>query len=355
MAEEEPSVKQLPDGSQVICEGGVCRLLPPPARQDASDTGEEEGKTNEEQGEDTVERTQGGNPAFVAQHISMEQADQLVDFGFPRLRAEKALFHIRQQPGGGGIEAAVEWLEVHAEDEDIDEPIKEEEKPKEKVVLTEEEAQRRAYELQKKLREDRIEREKKEAIEREKLRLAQTKAMLEQNAKLEEEQRKRQLAQLQKEKEDHKRERERQRQLLREEYRERFGCEMPEEDDATEEGAAARLKKMNGKEKVAYWCNRLMKKYRKDQKEQLRVCFTTVRVYCLNAKDHPLEEKYLKIRKENNAFKSRVLPFEGALELLDVCGFKDTGDFLAISGQPDGFVLGQALKFLDVLLEQLKN
>lgn len=49
--------------------------------------------------------------------------------------------------------------------------------------------------------QDRLEREKKEAIEREKQRLHQTKMMLEQNAKLEEEQRKRQLAQLQKEKE----------------------------------------------------------------------------------------------------------------------------------------------------------
>lgn len=352
MAEEEPSVKQLPDGSQVVCEGGICRLLPGAARQDA--TAEDGEQSTQERGE-RVELTQGGNPAFVAQHINMEQVDQLVDFGFPRLRAEKALFHVRQHSADGAIEAAVEWLEAHAEDDDVDEPIKEEEKPKEKVVLTEEEAQRRAYELQKKLREDRLEREKREAIEREKLRLAQTKAMLEQNAKLEEEQRKRQLAQLQKEKEEHKRERERQRQLLRDEYRERFGCEMPEEDDSTEEGAAARLKKMSGKEKVAYWCNRLMKKYKKDQKEALRVCFTTVRVYCANAKDHPLEEKFLKIRKENNAFKSRVLPFEGALDLLDVCGFKDTGDFLVINGQPDGFVLGQALKFIDVLLEQLKN
>ncbi|CBZ50075.1 hypothetical protein NCLIV_005510 [Neospora caninum Liverpool] len=328
MAEEEPSVKQLPDGSQVVCEGGICRLLPGAARQDA--TAEDGEQSTQERGE-RVELTQGGNPAFVAQHINMEQVDQLVDFGFPRLRAEKALFHVRQHSADGAIEAAVEWLEAHAEDDDVDEPIKEEEKPKEKVVLTEEEAQRRAYELQKKLREDRLEREKREAIEREKLRLAQTKAMLEQNAKLEEEQRKRQLAQLQKEK------------------------EMPEEDDSTEEGAAARLKKMSGKEKVAYWCNRLMKKYKKDQKEALRVCFTTVRVYCANAKDHPLEEKFLKIRKENNAFKSRVLPFEGALDLLDVCGFKDTGDFLVINGQPDGFVLGQALKFIDVLLEQLKN
>lgn len=72
---------------------------------------------------------------------------------------------------------------------------------------------------------------------------------------------------------------------------------MPEEEEATEEGLAARLKKMSGKDKVAYWCNQLVKKYKKtEQKEPLRVCFTTIRTYCLNAKEHPLEEKYLKIR-----------------------------------------------------------
>ncbi|PHJ16741.1 uba ts-n domain-containing [Cystoisospora suis] len=129
---------------------------------------------------------------------------------------------------------------------------------------------------------------------------------------------------------------------------------MPEEEETTEEGLAARLKKMSGKEKVAYWCNQLLKKYKREQKDSLRVCFTTIRTYCLNAKEHPLEEKYLKIRKENNAFKTRVLPFEGALSLLEVCGFKDNGgEFLIIEGQPDGFVLGQALKFIDVILQQL--
>ncbi|PFH33777.1 PUB domain-containing protein [Besnoitia besnoiti] len=352
MADGDSHAQDTPAGYRVVCDGDVCRLVPDSASKDESSPAP---VSTEADKPEEVEFTQGGNPAFVALHINTEVRDQLVDFGFSRLRAEKALFHVSQQPGAASIEAAVEWLEAHADDEDIDSPITEQEKPKEKVVLTEEEAQRRAYELQRKLREDRLEREKKEAIEREKRRLAQTKAMLEQNAKLEEEQRKRQLAQLQKEKEDHKKERERQRQLLRQEYRERFGCEMPEEEDTTEEGAASRLKKMSGKEKVAYWCNVLMKKYRKDQKDGLRVCFTTLKTYCGNAKEHPLEEKYLSIRKENNAFKSRVLPFEGALELLDVCGFKDQGEFLVIEGQPDGFVLGQALKFIDVLLDQLRS
>lgn len=96
---------------------------------------------------------------------------------------------------------------------------------------------------------------------------------------------------------------------------------------------------------------------------------------------------------------NRVMCCEGSVELLDACGFKDQGaackmlyalpvvlqrllvpkhvtvvgrwhivgcktmgcraappgEVLAIEGQPDGFVLSQAQKFLDLLIGQLRN
>ncbi|PHJ25347.1 pub domain-containing protein [Cystoisospora suis] len=144
MATEGHEVTNLPGGAQMVCDGEVCRLLPGPylaeeTQASSSETPEGEKKQEEAggeaQGEDAhrIETTQGGNPAFVSQHVDEEQVSQLVDFGFPRLRAEKALFYVRTQPGGGGVEAAVEWLEAHAEDEDIDAPISESEQPKERV------------------------------------------------------------------------------------------------------------------------------------------------------------------------------------------------------------------------------
>lgn len=48
------------------------------------------------------------------------EIDSLVEMGFPRHRAEKAL----AASGNRGIEAAMEWLFAHAEDPDIDEPNK---------------------------------------------------------------------------------------------------------------------------------------------------------------------------------------------------------------------------------------
>ncbi|KAL8431782.1 hypothetical protein Efla_005004 [Eimeria flavescens] len=295
----------------------------------------------------------------LADLVDSSLLSQLLEMGFTEARAGRALLATKGSPN---IEAALAWIESHEEDSDIDEPLTAEElaahKQPSKTPLSEEEAQRLAYELQKKLREERIKREKQEAIENERLRLQQAKALLEQNAKLEEESRKRAIAQLQKEKEEAKRERERQRELLRQDYRDRFGREMPE--DGEQAAPEERLAKMSAKEKVAFFTNAIYKRYKNEDPQKLAVCLSTLRTYCTNAKANPTEAKFHRIRqvrfrKENAAFKARVLPFEGSLDLLNACGFKDQGDVLAIDGSPDGFTLAQAVKFLDLLIGQLKG
>lgn len=302
---------------------------------------------------DAEAQENGGVPA-LSELVDSDLLNQLLEMGFKEARAGRALLATK---GQANLEAALSWIESHEDDSDIDEPLTAEQllahKAPPKSPLSEEEAQRLAYELQKRLREERLKREKQEAIEKERLRLQQSKAMLEQNAKLEEEARKRAIAKLQREKEEAKKERERQRELLRQDYRDRFGCEMP--DDMAQADPDERVAKMSGKEKVAFFSNAIFKRYKKDEAEKLLVCLATLRVYIVNAKDNPTEPKYHRIRKENPAFKARVLPCEGSLELLDACGFKNQGDVLAIEGQPDGFVLAQAVKFLDVLIGQLKS
>ncbi|KAF4706175.1 hypothetical protein FOZ63_022512, partial [Perkinsus olseni] len=69
--------------------------------------------------------------------------------GFPLVRAEKALYY----SDNAGVENAVQWLGEHENDEDIDKPL-----PAPKPQMSKEEAQAKALELQKKLREDRMER-----------------------------------------------------------------------------------------------------------------------------------------------------------------------------------------------------
>lgn len=304
---------------------------------------------------EVVDVAQDATSPALADLVDVNLLGQLQEMGFSEARAGRALLALRGGPST--VEAALAWIEEHEDDSDVDNPLTAEElaayKPAKKTPLTEEEAQRLAYELQKRLREERLKREKQEAIEKERLRLQQSKAMLEQQAKLEEETRKRALEQLQREKEEAKKERERQRELLRQDYRDRFGCEMPE--DPSHAAPEERLAKMSGKEKVAYYSNALFKRYKKEDPQKLLVCLNTLRLYVNNAKEHPTDPKYHRIRKENAAFKARVLVCDGSVELLDACGFKDQGDTLAIQGQPDGFVLAQAMKFLDLLIGQLRG
>eukprot|EP00920_Eleutheroschizon_duboscqi_P039306 GHVT01094658.1.p2 GENE.GHVT01094658.1~~GHVT01094658.1.p2 ORF type:complete len:179 (+),score=52.39 GHVT01094658.1:894-1430(+) len=176
--------------------------------------------------------------------------------------------------------------------------------------------------------------------------------MLQQAEKLKEEERKRNVLKLQREKYDHTKEAERQKQFLREEYRERFGKEMPEESAATDQSQS--LSKMSGKDRVAWWCAHLRKLHAASNPQGLRSCLPVLRAYCANAKEHPTEAKYLSIRQENSAFKTRVLPMDGAVQLLEVVGFKDDGQgHLAVEGIPDGYLLGVALKFLDLMISQM--
>ncbi|XP_037695012.1 UBX domain-containing protein 1 isoform X2 [Choloepus didactylus] len=107
--------------------------------------------------------------------------ESLIEMGFPRGRAEKAL----ALTGNQGIEAAMDWLMEHEDDPDVDEPL---ETPlghilgpgsaagEGKPVLSEEERQeqtKRMLELVAQKQREREEREEREALERERQRRRQ--------------------------------------------------------------------------------------------------------------------------------------------------------------------------------------
>ncbi|XP_066893514.1 UBX domain-containing protein 1 isoform X4 [Kogia breviceps] len=116
--------------------------------------------------------------------------ESLIEMGFPRGRAEKAL----ALTGNQGIEAAMDWLMEHEDDPDVDEPLANplghtlgrEPTPTEqgpgsgvgegKPILTEEERQeqtKRMLELVAQKQREREEREEREALERERQRRRQ--------------------------------------------------------------------------------------------------------------------------------------------------------------------------------------
>nr|AZL94361.1 peroxisomal biogenesis factor 14 [Nephromyces sp. MMRI] len=231
----------------------------------------------------------------------------------------------------------------------------------EKSKLTKEEAEHLAYELQKKIRKERLEREKKEAIERERNRIASSKLMQEQVSKLEEQTRHRAIKQMQKEKEEHEKERQRQLELIRNDWRERFGAEYPgaESGDASsgaeKDGEKKKKPVKSKREAVAACCNKVYS-LNKDVKDDasLKKCLTTLKLYIGNAYNNPNEGKFMRIKKENETFKTKVASFEGTIALLNAVGFleNEDGDFLEITPPPDGFILSCALKYIEVLLSR---
>ncbi|KAF8821149.1 PUB domain-containing protein [Cardiosporidium cionae] len=238
--------------------------------------------------------------------------------------------------------------------EGLENPLaeKDSEVPPAVTELSKEEALEKAYQLQAKRRQQRIAEESREEAERERNRILQTRAMQDQLTKQEVSNRKQVIEQIKKEKEAHAKERKRQEDLVKEEWQERFGTEYPEDSAAADETEA--LKGKSGRKLVAYWCNRLLTANKECNKDNLKKCLSCLKIYINNVIIHPSDQKYRKIKKSNEAFQTRVACFSGAIELLEAVGFKnEEGDFYIIQGSPDLFLLGCAMKYINLQLERI--
>lgn len=287
------------------------------------------------------------NPPEIKEKVNQDLVKQIMEMGFSELRAEKALY----KTDNAGLEHAVNWLSDHAEDADIDLPLlKPGPPPPEKPKMSKEEAEAKALELQRKLRQKKAEEEKLSEREKERMRIESTKMMVEANEKLKEEERKRAFEQMQREKEAHERHRAELKEQLRRDYIERFGCEPPDEEAEKEKG----IKEKSAKDQVAHYLGKLKKNYKDTDKEGLKTCLTTLRVYVKNLQDNPQDPKFKKLKLENKAFQTRVVPYDGALDFLDVIGFEKKDDCLEQRKSiPDGWLCGNAIKFIDLILSQI--
>ncbi|KAK6589234.1 hypothetical protein RS030_213283 [Cryptosporidium xiaoi] len=288
----------------------------------------------------------------IKEYVNKEYLNSLLSMGFGEVESEKSLFFTRNS----GLENAITWIEENSNDPSLKDAIVEVvaspdkegefENKVDTAKLTDEEILRKAKELQKKAREIRINKEKEEEIEKERRRIASTKQLLEAQRKMEESERKRNIEMIAKEKDFHEKERQRQLNLLKIEWEERFGCPYPEEEKKD-------IPKGN-KEKVGYYCNKMNNMYKSTDSSGIIKCFSLLRTYISNILSNPYEEKYRKIRLSNPTFESKVLKYEGSLELLISCGFvkDENGEFLIIPSDktPDSFACSQAIKFLNLLI-----
>eukprot|EP00916_Digyalum_oweni_P018968 GHVL01031643.1.p1 GENE.GHVL01031643.1~~GHVL01031643.1.p1 ORF type:complete len:309 (+),score=63.62 GHVL01031643.1:55-981(+) len=193
------------------------------------------------------------NPDHVQESLDKHAMEQLSSMGFPLIRAEKALFLSSNK-----VEAALNWLEDHQADEDVDVPLSIQGSQPPKPKLSPEEAKAKACELQQKLREQRILREKEDEKQREKDRIASSKLMLETKRKLDEANRLREAELRDREKQKHDEEKRQLRELVKRDWEARHGKPYPG-DEAV---AVSAVSKMSSKEQVIHWINIIKKTYK---------------------------------------------------------------------------------------------
>lgn len=91
---------------------------------------------------------------------------------------------------------------------------------------------------------------------------------------------------------------------------------------------------------------------------ELATCLQTLRAYISNLAKHPQEPKYQSINCENNNFRSKVASVEGAIAVLEACGFVADGTKLLVDAEflkTKGRKLWDALSKVDLILEQVKQ
>ncbi|XP_061955999.1 uncharacterized protein LOC133677879 [Populus nigra] len=267
---------------------------------------------------------------MVAPEVDKKILDELEAMGFPTARATRALHY----SGNASLEAAVNWVVEHENDPDIDEmPMvsinSKVEAPK--PSLTPEEMKQKAQELRERARKKKEEEEKKTEREKEKERIRIGKELLEAKRIEEQNERKRLMALRKAEKEEEKRAREKIRQKVEEdkaERRRKLG--LPPEDPATVKPSAPVVEEKKSmlpvrpatKQEQLRECLRSLKQSHKDDDAKVKRAFQTLLTYIGNVAKNPSEEKFRKIRLNNQTFQDRVGSLQGGIGFLELCGFE---------------------------------
>lgn len=292
-----------------------------------------------------VDATAGGSESsdqpeeMVVPDVDKSLFEQLELMGFPLARATRALHY----SGNSSIEGAINWVAEHENDPDIDEMpmvLVSDKKETSKPSLTPEEVKMKAQELRERARKKKEEEEKRMEREREKERIRIGKELLEAKRIEEDNERKRIMALRKAEKEEEKRAREKIRQRIEEDKAERRrklglppgessapkpASPVPEKKSALPIRPATKTERMRD-------CLRSLKQNHKDDDAKVKRAFQTLLNYIGNVARNPDEEKFRKIRLNNQTFQDRVGSLPGGIEFLELCGFekKEGEEFLVL-------------------------
>lgn len=297
--------------------------------------------------------------------------EEMISFGFSKEAAEKAL----KDSGGTTVDDVLEWIETTGSPETLNElsmryGSKEIEvdngtgaasgnfskendtdanKGATKKELTPDEIQEKVLALQKKIRQRKMQKEKEEAIEREKKRILTMKELQERKRQMEEQEKQMLIEARIREKYEHAKEKERQLEKFKLEYKERFGVEYKEE---IKKKTIDQLSENEKREEIGILINSLKNKY-KDKKKELVTSLNILKTYFTNIKNNILEKKYQSIRKENKVFSEKINIYDEMLQVMLLVGFVDSGEHYTLKGVPNTYLLSNAVRFIDLAIRNL--
>jgi len=249
---------------------------------------------------------------LVPPEVNAEIIKQLLEFGFSPNRAVRAAYF----SGNSTVEGALNWLEEHAEDNDLDDElvVPKESATSKKKKLTKEELEQRL----KRARELRAKQEKEADLNREKMRIRMGREIAEARRIEEDQARMRLQIERQKEREEKERAMAAVKAKLEADRRERRRAlglpeELTEEEKAAEaekerQKQEAEAKRFGGVVKPVTALTRLrdaLVALKKDHEALAPVAFKTLAAYIGNVLRSPDEDKYRRINLENAAFQAR--------------------------------------------------
>ena len=298
-------------------------------------------QTNQEQVPNTSEEKKLEKKSIL-DFIKPEVAQQLQEMGFSKNVSEKACLFSQSN-----LEQAVEWISVHQNDPDFEEPAQIEVSAEpSKPQISKEEAAIKAKELQEKIRKMHEEKQKEMDREHEKLRIQNAKEM----AKAREAEKERQarlFVELIKKRE--KEEAEHRRQVLEEIERdkaERMGKKyVPPEQ---------KQKVYSKEENIQYFIKTIKTVYNPFRAaDTLRNCFKTLKILLNNIVKNPNEDKFKTIKLTNPNIHERIGKISIALKLLEELGFVHEDEVMKIT-DINIDLFNKTIGYLETELSQLE-
>lgn len=277
----------------------------------------------------------------VEPQVDENAVAQLTEMGFSRNRAVRAIYSSQSTD----IPQLVEWLEEHADDEDIDEPLRLPKAEATKKPRTKEEIKAILEEKKRKARERKEKLERQQEIEQEKERIRSGREMM-QAAREQEEQRLRQMEeQRELERKEEARARNKIKEKLEEDRRARRRAQgLPdeltdEEKKREEEREHERQRQVREEDEkkakagmvlkpadLAHKLRQPLVSIKKSQPSETSTeCFKTLRKIVSNIWNDPDNEKFRKLVLSKPALQNKVVQ-PGGLEFLQLCNFTQHGD-----------------------------